>query len=105
MRTIVFFMISMVMIDSVDPPDRTRTIKKGDPATHITFVDKAVFEHSEGDKESRTSSTTDAYLYRHPIAGIDFLNRPYVLVKFNSPNATSLFKSIPSDLPSPPPKV
>lgn len=95
----------MVMVDSIDPPDRLHTIRKSDSATNATFVHQAVFEQVEDDKEGRISGTTESHLYRNPIAEIDFSNRPYILVKLNPSNAASLFESISSDLPSPPPKV
>src|SRR5690606_10961088 len=104
MRVIVFFMISMVMFDSIDPPDLPRIDKHTDSSTNATFVDKAVFEHNEDHKESRVSGVTETSLYENPISEIDFSNLAFIIVELNSPNTTSLFESRSSDLPSPPPK-
>lgn len=103
-KSIVFFMISMMVFHSIDPPDVLLSTRKIDSSDNITFVNQAVFEHDAGDKEGRISGLANVTLYRSQIPDMDLADLSGVPVKFNPSNIISLFKSIAFDLPSPPPK-
>ena len=103
-RSIVFLMIAMVLFNSIDSPDTVRTSKKIDPASSQTFVDKVVFDHDAEHKEGRIFSGAEITLYKVPALDLDLSNLSYTGVAFNSPNVINLFKSIPFDLQSPPPR-
>lgn len=102
-RSIVLLMISMVLFNSIDSPDAVRTTKI-DSASSQTFVHMVVFDHDAEHKEGRTFSGLEINLYKDHALELDLSNLSYIEVAFNSPNAISLFESVPFDLPSPPPK-
>lgn len=103
-RSIVLLLISMVLFNSIDSPDAVRATKKIDPASSYTYVHMVVFDHDAEHKEGRIISGMEINLYKDPALELDLSNLSYIEVAFNSPNAISLFESVPFDLPSPPPK-
>ena len=100
MRAAVFLMSSMLLLDSIDT--RTPVANGGDSSAHFTFV-KAADEPGSDDWEGRFSGTAEVNLCKAPLLLIDFAS-PFTIVKANFSHAVSHFKSVPSELPSPPPK-
>nr|PZN55704.1 MAG: hypothetical protein DIU61_05300 [Bacteroidota bacterium] len=99
LRAVVFLLSSMVLHDSVITRDQPPVLKESGIAQVII---KAADEHDSDDWEGRFLGL-EHNLCKGPVYEIEF-TIPYSIVKNNFSNTTSLFKSVPSELPSPPPK-
>lgn len=100
MRIVVFLMAFLMLHDSID----TRVVPatpRGDSS--IQLLVKAADEHGSDDWERRLFGT-ETNLYEAPVMELEFVS-PYKIITGNFSNVTNQFKSVPSELPSPPPKA
>jgi hypothetical protein len=99
MRAVVFLVASVVLHDSIDTR-RGPVTSNGHPSAQLLV--KAANEQGSDDWEGRFLGT-ETHLFKAPVCEVDLVS-PYSIVTVNFSYAVSHFKSVPSELPSPPPK-
>lgn len=100
MRAVVFMLASLVLHDSIDMRGGSAA-RNTDPSVQVLV--KAADEPGTDDWEGRFLGL-EINLCDSPVQDIDFVS-PYKAVTTNFSNPNSNFKSVPTELPSPPPKA
>lgn len=100
MRAVVLLVAALVLHDSVDT--RQEPIPTTVESSAKVLI-KAADEPGSDDWEGRFSGT-EIHLWQAPLYEVDIVS-PYTFVTIHFPNTIDRFKSVPSELPSPPPKV
>lgn len=99
MRAVIFLVASMVLYDSIDCG--SGSVATSSNSSEQVIV-KAADDRGSDDWEGRFTSP-EAQLFKSPFYEV-ILVTPFTMVDVNFSDVTTHFTSVPSELPSPPPR-